>query len=114
MSRAFVFPGQGSQAVGMGVDLAAAFPVAREVFQEVDEALKQSLSKLMREGPRAISPDRERAAGADGGERRAVRVLEKEAARACLTWRPSSPATRWASTRRWPRPALRLTTPRDC
>src|SRR5437868_6903844 len=51
MSRAFVFPGQGSQAVGMGVDLAAAFPVAREVFQEVDEALKQNLSKLMREGP---------------------------------------------------------------
>jgi [acyl-carrier-protein] S-malonyltransferase len=51
MSRAFVFPGQGSQAVGMGVDLAAAFSTARDVFQEVDEALKQNLSKLMREGP---------------------------------------------------------------
>ncbi len=51
MSRAFVFPGQGSQAVGMGVDLAGAFASAREVFQEVDEALKQNLSKLMREGP---------------------------------------------------------------
>ena len=51
MSRAFVFPGQGSQAVGMGVDLAGAFPTARDVFQEVDEALKQNLSKLMREGP---------------------------------------------------------------
>jgi [acyl-carrier-protein] S-malonyltransferase len=51
MSRAFVFPGQGSQAVGMGADLAGAFATAREVFQEVDEALKQNLSKLMREGP---------------------------------------------------------------
>jgi len=50
MSRAFVFPGQGSQAVGMGKDLADAFPAAREVFQEVDEALKQNLTKLMFEG----------------------------------------------------------------
>jgi [acyl-carrier-protein] S-malonyltransferase len=51
MSRAFVFPGQGSQAVGMGADLADAFATARDVFGEVDEALKQNLSKLMREGP---------------------------------------------------------------
>jgi [acyl-carrier-protein] S-malonyltransferase len=51
VSRAFVFPGQGSQAVGMGAELAAAFPVARHVFEEVDEALKQKLSKLMFEGP---------------------------------------------------------------
>lgn len=51
MSLAFIFPGQGSQAVGMGVDLAEAFAAAREVFQEVDEALGQNLSKLMREGP---------------------------------------------------------------
>ena len=51
MARAFVFPGQGSQAVGMGADLAAAFATARDVFHEVDEALKQNLSKLMREGP---------------------------------------------------------------
>jgi [acyl-carrier-protein] S-malonyltransferase len=49
--RAFIFPGQGSQAVGMGRDLAAAFGPAREVFQEVDEVLKQKLSKLMFEGP---------------------------------------------------------------
>ncbi|QXM23475.1 ACP S-malonyltransferase [Elioraea tepida] len=49
--RAFVFPGQGSQAVGMGRALAEAFPVAREVFEEVDEALKQHLSRLMFEGP---------------------------------------------------------------
>ncbi|MBM3734139.1 MAG: ACP S-malonyltransferase, partial [Acidimicrobiia bacterium] len=51
MTRAFVFPGQGSQAVGMGRELAGAFPVAREVFEEVDEALKHKLSKIMFEGP---------------------------------------------------------------
>lgn len=53
MSRAFVFPGQGSQAVGMGRELAEAFPVARQVFEEIDEALRQKLSKLMFEGPEA-------------------------------------------------------------
>ena len=51
MTRAFVFPGQGSQAVGMGKELAEAFPAARELFQEVDEALEQDLSRLMFEGP---------------------------------------------------------------
>ena len=51
MSLAFIFPGQGSQAVGMGAELADTFASAREVFQEVDEALSQKLSKLMREGP---------------------------------------------------------------
>ena len=51
MSLAFIFPGQGSQAVGMGADLAEAFGAAREVFQEVDDALGEKLSKLMREGP---------------------------------------------------------------
>ncbi len=49
--RAFLFPGQGSQAVGMGRALADASPVAREVFQEVDEAIGQNLFKLMTEGP---------------------------------------------------------------
>ncbi len=51
MALALVFPGQGSQAPGMGRDLAAAFPVARQTFEEVDEALKQKLSVLMFEGP---------------------------------------------------------------
>ena len=51
MSLAFIFPGQGSQAVGMGADLAEAFASAREVFQEVDDALGQGLFRLMREGP---------------------------------------------------------------
>ena len=51
MSLAFTFPGQGSQAVGMGAELAAAFAAAREVFQEIDDALGQKLFKLMREGP---------------------------------------------------------------
>ncbi|PXA92434.1 [acyl-carrier-protein] S-malonyltransferase [Nostoc sp. 3335mG] len=49
--RAFIFPGQGSQAVGMGKALAEASAAAREVFQEVDEALGQNLFKLMSEGP---------------------------------------------------------------
>jgi len=51
MSLAFVFPGQGSQAPGMGRDLADAFPIARHTFQEVDDALSQRLSRLMFEGP---------------------------------------------------------------
>ena len=49
--KAFVFPGQGSQFVGMGKDLADAFPTARAVFEEVDDALGQHLSKLMFDGP---------------------------------------------------------------
>ncbi len=49
--RAFVFPGQGSQAAGMGKDIAAASPAARAVFQEVDDALDQHLFRLMCEGP---------------------------------------------------------------
>jgi len=53
MAIAFSFPGQGSQAVGMGKDLAAAFPSARAVFEEVDEALAERLSTLIWEGPEA-------------------------------------------------------------
>jgi [acyl-carrier-protein] S-malonyltransferase len=51
MAVAFTFPGQGSQAVGMGKDLADAFPEARRVFDEVDAALGEKLSKLVWEGP---------------------------------------------------------------
>jgi len=51
MAVAFTFPGQGSQSVGMGKDLADAFPEARAVFQEVDDALGERLSSLMWDGP---------------------------------------------------------------
>jgi len=51
MSTAFIFPGQGSQIVGMGKSVAEAFPVARRVFDEVDAALSQKLSTAMWEGP---------------------------------------------------------------
>lgn len=51
MKRAFVFPGQGSQKVGMGADLAQSSSVARETFEEVDDALGQKLSTIMRDGP---------------------------------------------------------------
>ena len=49
--KALIFPGQGSQKIGMGADLAEASAIAREVFEEVDEALSQKLSELMRDGP---------------------------------------------------------------
>lgn len=52
MAVAFTFPGQGSQDVGMGKALADTFPAARDVFEEVDEALGQSLSRLMWDGPK--------------------------------------------------------------
>jgi [acyl-carrier-protein] S-malonyltransferase len=77
--HAFIFPGQGSQAVGMGRDLAAAFAAAREVFQEVDETLKQKLSKLMFEGPHEDLTLTENAQPALMAHSLAVlRVLERE------------------------------------
>ena len=51
MSVAFVFPGQGSQAVGMGKALAETFPAAKRVFDEVDDALSDKLSAIMWQGP---------------------------------------------------------------
>ncbi|MDP5336665.1 MAG: acyltransferase domain-containing protein, partial [Paracoccaceae bacterium] len=50
MSRAYVFPGQGAQAIGMGRDLAQAYPAAKAVFDEVDDALGEKLSALIWEG----------------------------------------------------------------
>ncbi len=77
--RAFVFPGQGSQKVGMGVDLAAASPAAREVFQEVDDALGQKLSAIMAEGPEDALTLTENAQPAIMANAIAVlRVLERE------------------------------------
>ena len=79
MTIALVFPGQGSQAVGMGMALAEAFPVARETFEEVDEALKQNLFKLMSEGPEEALILTENAQPALMGVSLAVmRVLESE------------------------------------
>ena len=79
MATAFVFPGQGSQAVGMGRDLAEAFPAARHVFQEVDDALSQKLSKLMWEGPQEDLTLTENAQPAIMAVSLAVaRTLEKE------------------------------------
>ena len=77
--RAFVFPGQGSQKVGMGVELADASAAAREVFQEVDDALNQKLSGIMRDGPDDALTLTENAQPAIMANAIAVlRILEKE------------------------------------
>ena len=77
--RAFVFPGQGSQKVGMGVELAAASAAAREVFQEVDDALGQKLFAMMRDGPDDQLMLTENAQAAIMANSMAVlRVLERE------------------------------------
>lgn len=79
MTTAFTFPGQGSQAPGMGKALADAFGAARDVFAEVDEALKQNLSKLMFEGPEGDLTLTENAQPALMAVSMAiVRVLERE------------------------------------
>jgi [acyl-carrier-protein] S-malonyltransferase len=79
MTRALVFPGQGSQAVGMGRELAAAFAAARDTFQEVDEALGQKLSGVMFDGPESELTLTENAQPALMAMSLAVvRVLERE------------------------------------
>ena len=78
--RAFIFPGQGSQAVGMGKAVAEAFAPAREVFEEVDDALSQRLSKVMWEGPESELLLTENAQPAIMAASIAIiRVLENEA-----------------------------------
>ena len=78
--RAFIFPGQGSQSVGMGKALADASAVARELFQEVDEALGQNLARLMAEGPQDELTLTENAQPAIMANALAtLRVLEREA-----------------------------------
>ena len=80
MATALVFPGQGSQSVGMGKALADAFPVARDTFEEVDAALGEKLSRVMFEGPEAdlvLTANAQPALMAVSIA--ALRVLEKEA-----------------------------------
>ena len=80
MSSAYVFPGQGSQAVGMGKALAETFPVARRVFDEVDEALGDKLSAVMWEGPaEAITLTENAQPALVAVSLAAMRVLESEA-----------------------------------
>ena len=77
--RAFIFPGQGSQSVGMGQALAEASSTARETFEEVDDALGQNLSKLMADGPEdelTLTENAQPAIMANSVA--ALRVLEKE------------------------------------
>lgn len=79
MTTAFVFPGQGSQSIGMGKELHDAFPVAREVFEEVDETLSQKLSTLMFEGNEAdLNMTENTQPALMAVSIAALRVLEKE------------------------------------
>ncbi len=79
MTTALVFPGQGSQAIGMGQSLAANFAEAREVFQEVDDALSFKLSALMKDGPEAELTSTQNAQPAImAASLAAFRVMEKQ------------------------------------
>lgn len=79
MANAFIFPGQGSQDVGMGQSLADAFPVARQVFDEVDDALGEKLSDLMWNGPKdELTLTQNAQPGLMAASMAVVRVLESE------------------------------------
>ena len=79
MTRAFIFPGQGSQAVGMGKAIADAFGAARDVFGEVDDALSQRLSRLMWEGPEtALTLTQNAQPAIMAASMAIIRVLERE------------------------------------
>ena len=115
MALAVTFPGQGSQQVGMGKALAEAFPQAKAVFDEVDEALGEKLSTIMFEGPEDTLTLTANAQPA----------LMAVSVAACGCWRrrgfsPAhmrslSPAIRWANIRRCAPPVhLRLPTPPGC
>ena len=110
MARAFVFPGQGSQVVGMGKELAEGFKVARAVFDEVDEALGEKLSELIFDGDQDTLTLTENA-------QPALMASLATPGTACRTLPhiPSSPGTAWANTRPWRRPARSpLPTPPAC
>ncbi len=85
---AFLFPGQGSQSVGMGKELAALYPVAQETFDEADAALGYKLSQLCFEGPgRSAEADRDHAAGDSHGFRRGLARAAVEGYHAILRCR---------------------------
>src|ERR1700745_1307199 len=106
MTAAFTFPGQGSQAVGMGKALADAFPAAKAVFDEVDAALGEKLTSIIWEGPAETLQLTENAQPALMAVSIAtLRVLASEAGPSWPRTPPSSPAIRSANIRRWRRPA---------
>lgn len=79
MTRAFIFPGQGSQSVGMGKDLYDTFPEARDVFEEIDESLNRKLSKMIFEGPESdLNLTENTQPALMAVSMAAVRVLEKQ------------------------------------
>ena len=104
--RAFTFPGQGSQAVGMGKELAETFAEARAVFDEVDQALGQKLAHdHVRGAGRDAAADRKCPAGADGGVDGGGPGARGQGRERRESMPISSPAIRWASIRRCARRA---------
>lgn len=106
MSMALVLPGQGSQAVGMGKALASDFAMARGVFEEIDAALGQKLSRLMFEGPESeltLTANAQPALMAVSLA--ALRVLESEAGRNVARDANFAAGHSLANIRRWPQRA---------